>query len=92
VAISGNGLDPAPHRLGVQVRGPAQLLPRTHQRITVKISNIAPGQPVHLVLDAVDEGILGLTKYQTPDPAGWFWGQRKLGVGSPRQHRTAQTL
>lgn len=74
------GLDPAPHTLSVQVQAPAQILPRTHQVITVKIGNATPGQSVHLVLDAVDEGILGLTKYQTPDPAGWFWGQRKLGV------------
>ena len=74
------GLDPTPHTLGVQVQAPAQILPRTHQTVTVKITNAAPGQPVHLVLDTVDEGILGLTKYQTPDPAGWFWGQRKLGL------------
>jgi uncharacterized protein YfaS (alpha-2-macroglobulin family) len=74
------GLDPAKHTLGVQVLAPAAILPRTHQTITVKISNAAPGQPVHLVLNAVDEGILGLTKYRTPDPAGWFWGQRQLGV------------
>jgi uncharacterized protein YfaS (alpha-2-macroglobulin family) len=74
------GLDPAKHTLGVQVQAPVAILPRTQQMITVKISNAAPGQPVHLVLDAVDEGILGLTKYTTPDPAGWFWGQRQLGV------------
>jgi uncharacterized protein YfaS (alpha-2-macroglobulin family) len=74
------GLDPAPHTLGVAIEAPSQILPRTRQVITVKITNSAPGQQVHLVLDAVDEGILGLTNYKTPDPAGWFWGQRKLGV------------
>jgi uncharacterized protein YfaS (alpha-2-macroglobulin family) len=46
----------------------------------VKVIGAAAGQKVHLVLDVVDEGILGLTKYKTPDPAGWFWGQRQLGV------------
>ncbi len=80
IGVGWIGLDATPHTLGVQIMAPAQILPRTQQNITVKISNAAAGQKVHLVLDAVDEGILGLTNYRTPDPAGWFWGQRRLGV------------
>jgi uncharacterized protein YfaS (alpha-2-macroglobulin family) len=80
IGVGWIGIDPAPHTLGVQVIAPAQILPRTAQKITVKITGAAAGQKVHLVLDVVDEGILGLTKYKTPDPVGWFWGQRQLGV------------
>jgi len=36
--------------------------------------------PVHLTLAAVDEGVLNLTDYTTPDPVAFFYGQRKLGV------------
>jgi uncharacterized protein YfaS (alpha-2-macroglobulin family) len=80
IGVGWIGIDPAPHTLGVQVMAPAQILPRTRQTITVKVTGAAAGAKVHLVLDAVDEGILGLTKYKTPDPVGWFWGQRQLGV------------
>ncbi len=80
IGVGWIGIDPAPHTLGVQITAPAQILPRTRQTITVKITGAAPGEKVHLVLDVVDEGILGLTKYKTPDPVGWFWGQRQLGV------------
>ena len=43
------------------------------------------GEPVHnaeLTLYAVDEGVLGLTGYQTPDPFSRFHGKRPLGVRS----------
>merc|ERR1711916_344643 len=33
-----------------------------------------------MTLAAVDEGILQLTKFQTPDPADWFFGKMALGV------------
>ena len=39
----------------------------------------APGAWVTLA--TVDEGILGLTRFQTPDPLGHYFGQRVLGVG-----------
>jgi uncharacterized protein YfaS (alpha-2-macroglobulin family) len=80
IGVGWIGIDPAPHTLGIQIMAPAQILPRTKQTITVKITSASPGEKVHLVLDAVDEGILGLTKFKTPDPVGWFWGQRQLGV------------
>jgi uncharacterized protein YfaS (alpha-2-macroglobulin family) len=80
IGVGWIGLDPAPHVLGVTIDAPARILPRNSQIVTIKIANAAPGQKIHLVLDVVDEGILGLTNYKLPDPAGWFWGQRQLGV------------
>ena len=29
---------------------------------------------------AVDVGILNLTRFETPKPEGWFFGQRRLGA------------
>ena len=29
---------------------------------------------------AVDVGILNLTRFETPKPEGWFFGQRRLGT------------
>ena len=50
--------------------------PRSPATILV---HTAPGAWVTLA--AVDEGILGLTHFQTPDPLGHYFGQRTLGVG-----------
>jgi uncharacterized protein YfaS (alpha-2-macroglobulin family) len=80
IGVGWLGLDPAPHTLGVTIGAPATILPRTQQTVTVKITGAASGAKIHLALDVMDEGILGLTKYKTPDPVGWFWGQRQLGV------------
>ena len=29
---------------------------------------------------AVDVGILNLTRFETPKPEGWFYGQRRMGA------------
>ncbi len=80
IGVGWIGLDPAPHTLAVTIQSPTQVLPRTHQTITIKVAKAAPGAKIHLILNVTDEGILGLTKYKTPDPVSWFWGQRQLGV------------
>ncbi len=37
-------------------------------------------EPIHLTLAAVDEGVLNLTGYPSPDPIHFFYGQRRLGM------------
>ena len=53
-------------------------------RQTVSIEVAAEGGPrredVWLTLAAVDEGILALTRFQSPDPVDHFFGQYRLGV------------
>ncbi len=49
-------------------------------RATVSVTGIAPGDTAHLTLAAVDLGILNLTGFDSPDPAGHYFGQRRLGV------------
>jgi uncharacterized protein YfaS (alpha-2-macroglobulin family) len=80
IGVGWIGLDPAPHRLALTIQAPTQILPRTHQTVSVKVAGAAPGAKVHVVLNVTDEGILGLTNYKTPDPVSWFWGQRQLGI------------
>ena len=58
---------------------PELIRPRTEQTIKVKVEN-GPKEPIFLTLAAVDEGILQLTKFQTPDPASWYFGKKALGV------------
>ena len=33
-----------------------------------------------MTLAAVDVGILNLTRYEVPDPAAWYFGQRQMGL------------
>jgi len=49
--------------------------------LTVKVHSKHPlQQKTYLTLSAVDKGILDLTQYHIPDPAKYFYGQRRLGI------------
>ena len=70
-------------RLAVTVcPGATNYLPAQQVEVTVQVAD-AGGAPVagaDLVLYAVDEGILHLTDYGLPDPHGFFYATRPLGV------------
>ncbi|CAN0558908.1 unnamed protein product, partial [Laminaria digitata] len=42
--------------------------------------NATPGDTAYVAVAAVDLGILNLTNFKSPDPDGWYFGQRQLGV------------
>ncbi|MFC7555156.1 alpha-2-macroglobulin [Pseudoroseomonas wenyumeiae] len=71
-------LDPAPRRLAVTLEAPDLLRPRQRVELPVRVANAAG--PVRLTLAAVDEGILQLTRFSTPDPVRHFLGRRRLGA------------
>ena len=72
------GIDPAPRTLGVAIDTPQLVRPRQRVEVPVRVTNAAG--PVFLTLAAVDEGILRLTNFASPDPAAHFLGRRRLGV------------
>jgi uncharacterized protein YfaS (alpha-2-macroglobulin family) len=51
----------------------------TKKKIDVKVSEVA-GQAMTYTLAIVDEGILGLTNYSTPNPYGYFNSKQALSV------------
>jgi uncharacterized protein YfaS (alpha-2-macroglobulin family) len=53
--------------------------PRTRMDVPVKVTG-GPRESVRMTLALVDEGILQLTKFDTPDPAKHYFGRRALGV------------
>lgn len=61
------------------LNAPEVIRPRREQLIEVEIEG-GPREPVFLTLAAVDEGILQLTKFQSPDPVDYFFGKKALGV------------
>ncbi|MBY0331286.1 MAG: alpha-2-macroglobulin family protein, partial [Acetobacteraceae bacterium] len=71
-------IDPASRRIEVSIGGPERITPRRRIELPVRLAN-AGATPI-LTLAAVDEGILRLTRFATPDPVAHFMGKRRLGV------------
>ena len=69
------GVDPAPRTLGVTIATPDRVVPRARTTVPVQTQ---PGAWVSLA--AVDEGVLRLTQFASPDPAAHFLGRRSLGL------------
>jgi len=76
IGLTWVALDPTPRTLPVSIDAVPLDRPRTTGTVQV---HTAPGAWVTLA--TVDEGILGLTHFETPDPLGHYFGQRLLGVG-----------
>src|SRR6185437_5925960 len=66
--------------LTVNLGGPQKVLPRQRLTIPVSIKGLASGEQAYLTLAAVDEGILQLTDFTSPDPNDYYFGKRQLGV------------
>ncbi len=54
--------------------------PRTHITVPVTVRNAPGGERVHVAIALVDEGILNITRYESPNPVDYFFGRRALGV------------
>lgn len=81
VGVAWLGIAKEGHALRVTLDPPALARPRGQLNIGVQVTDTAPGTPLFISLAAVDEGVLQLTDYRTPDPLGYFFGQRSLAVG-----------
>lgn len=72
-------IDPKPRQLQVTMTVPEKVLPRQSVSIPVSIANLSGGA-AYLTVAAVDEGILQLTDFKTPDPLDHYFGKRRLGL------------
>ncbi len=59
------------------IKMPDVLEPETDFSITVKEKN---GKPMTYTIAVVDEGLLNLTRFKTPDPYKYFFAKQALGV------------
>ncbi len=78
LGIAWLGLDAAPRTLGLTLNLPEKLSPKDGLTVPVKISGLKPGEDARITVAAVDLGILNLTRFKTPAPDKWFYGQRRL--------------
>jgi uncharacterized protein YfaS (alpha-2-macroglobulin family) len=74
------GVDPGSMKLDLSLDTPKEATPRQSFTTRVKLGNVAAGTKAYVAVAAVDLGILNLTNFKVPDPDGWYFGQRELGV------------
>jgi uncharacterized protein YfaS (alpha-2-macroglobulin family) len=73
-------VDPGDRKLDIGLSAPEVNLPRQSVTVDVAIANVQPGETAYVAVAAVDLGILNLTNFKVPDPDGWYFGQRQLGM------------
>lgn len=71
-------LEPKGRRLEVTIDTPAKIDSKAVLEVPIVIKGAGFGGRAHVTLAAVDEGILQLTKFQSPDPVKWYFGKRAL--------------
>ncbi|MBR4592657.1 MAG: hypothetical protein IKO35_05560, partial [Elusimicrobiaceae bacterium] len=76
-------VEPAGKKMAVEVKTDKKRY-RPGEEVTVTVSTrlSKKGVPAEVTLFAVDEGILALTDYKTPDLFGTFYGSRPLSVST----------
>ncbi|WP_019960865.1 alpha-2-macroglobulin family protein [Woodsholea maritima] len=79
VGVSYVPVDTAPRNLDLALEVDEIVRPRQSVSVSVEAQN-APYGEAWIVLAAVDEGILALTRFQSPDPVAWYLGQTALDV------------
>jgi uncharacterized protein YfaS (alpha-2-macroglobulin family) len=79
IGLSWLAIDPQPRAMQISMSVPETMKPRQSIDIPIAVSNLA-GKDAYVTLAAVDEGILQLTDFASPDPIDYYFGKRRLGV------------
>ena len=73
-------LDPKGRKLTVEVGTPEKLRSGDAIEVPVAVRGLGIAQRARVTVAAVDEGILRLTRFESPDPVKWYFGKRALSV------------
>lgn len=73
-------VEPGDMQLQTSIEAEAVSKPRQPFTAKVKLGNVVAGEKAYVAVMAVDLGILNLTNFKVPDPDGWYFGQRQLGM------------
>ena len=68
VGLAWMGVDVSQKTLSVAISAPDKITPRQLVNLSLNIDGVKAGEQTYVTLAAVDEGILQLTRYETPDP------------------------
>ncbi len=69
-------------KIGLELQSPAKAQPNQTMKLHLKASKSKGDLPekMHVIVSAVDSGVLNITDYITPDPFNAFFGKRNYGV------------
>ncbi|MGV6396544.1 alpha-2-macroglobulin family protein [Pseudomonas caspiana] len=75
-------LDRSPRKLALIVTAPEKMRPKQPLKLKVAAKNADGSVPkeVHVLVSAVDVGILNITRYATPDPFASLFGRKQYGA------------
>ena len=80
IGLAWAGVDPGERALPVAIDAPDEMRPRQDMEVGLTLANLPANSTAYVTLAAVDLGILNLTRYETPDPETYYFGQRRLGM------------
>ncbi|NNL89561.1 MAG: alpha-2-macroglobulin family protein [Marinicaulis sp.] len=80
MAVSYVPFDMSARTLDVDIEEPDLFRPRQQLDLPIAVAGVAPGSEVMMTVAAVDEGILRLTKFNSPNPVDYYYGKKSLGV------------
>lgn len=80
VGLAWIGIDTSDRVLTVELGTPEKIRPETALSVPVVVKGLTAGEATFVTLAAVDEGILQLTRFVSPDPGKHFFGKRRLGI------------
>jgi len=79
IGVAWLGVDNGPRTLTVSIGGADKIRPRQSVTVPVTLKGLS-SETAFVTLAAVDEGILQLTDFKSPDPVTHYFGKRRLGV------------
>ncbi|AMJ61326.1 alpha-2-macroglobulin family protein [Bosea sp. PAMC 26642] len=65
--------------LALDLGAPPLVRPLSKLTLPVKVTGARAGEEAFVTVAAVDVGILNLTRFESPDPSQFFFGQRQIG-------------
>ncbi len=72
-------MDQAPRSLSISMDVPEKARSGSTLVVPVKVAGLRAGEEARITVAATDVGVLNLTRFETPRPDTWFFGQRRLG-------------
>ena len=80
IGVAWLGVDNSPRTLDVALGTPERVRPRGRVTVPVKVTGLRRNEEAFVTVAAVDEGILQLTDFKSPDAVAHYFGKRRLGV------------
>lgn len=80
IGIKWLNVSPGDRHLSMKLDAPQKTEPRKPLNIALQVTGAGANEDAFVTVAAVDVGILNLTRYEAPNPDGWYFGQRQLGL------------